>query len=250
MDHFAAILSRRDHALFLDCRADAAGDYTTRHVPFPASHRLLVVDSGVHHDNVRGEYNLRVAACRAGVALLRPLVPGATHLRDFQSIAWEDLAPHLPDLTTPADLAAHGIDLGEIPGLTPDTPLRVAACCRHVWTENARVLAALDELSAGRMDQVGTLLTTAHVSAAQDYAISTPELDHLVHTANSLPGVAGARLTGAGWGGCMVVLVEAWATEAVQNQLGDSFAARFHRLPPRFLCQAGPGAGWVGELTV
>ncbi len=231
MDHFAAILSRRDHALFLDCRPTPTGEYHTRHVPFPASHRLLVMDSGVHHDNVRGEYNLRVAACRAALGLLKPLTPGATHLRDIQAIPWRELSPHLPEVATPAQLAGRSIDLGEIPGLAGDTPLRIQACCRHVWSENQRVLTALDELGAGNMRRVGELLTEAHISARDDYAISTPELDHLVDTAIHLDGVAGARLTGAGWGGCVVVLVETEATDDVQAYLAHSFQSRFHRLP-------------------
>ena len=70
MDHFASILSRQGHALFLDCRPASDGAYVTRHVPMPAGYRLMVVDSGVHHENARGEFNLRVAACRAGVAVL------------------------------------------------------------------------------------------------------------------------------------------------------------------------------------
>ena len=77
MDHFASILSRRDHALFLDCRPTPAGSYATKHVPMPAGYRLMVVDSGVHHDNARGEFNLRVAACRAGVARCAPPIPAS-----------------------------------------------------------------------------------------------------------------------------------------------------------------------------
>lgn len=250
MDHFAALLSRRDHALFLDCRADAQGGYHTRHIPFPATHRLVVVDSGIHHDNVRGEYNRRVAACRAGVGLLRRLVPSMTHLRDVQTLPWADLAAELPDVTTPADLAASGIDLGEIPGLHDTEPLRVAACCRHVWHENQRVLQTLDALAANDIAAVGNLLHEAHLSAANDYAISTPELDFLVETAESVPGVAGARLTGAGWGGCVVVLVEQDAVDGLQSRVASAYSAYTGHTPAIFMCQAGPGAGLVAALHV
>ncbi|RIK47441.1 MAG: galactokinase [Chloroflexi bacterium] len=250
MDHFAALLSRRDHALFLDCRADAQGSYHTRHIPFPATHRLVVVDSGLHHDNVRGEYNRRVAACRAGVGLLRRSLPDITHLRDVQNIPWADLAGQLPEVATPADLARQGIDLGEIPGLDAQEPLRVAACCRHVWTENARVLQTLDALAANDIAQAGRLLHEAHASARDDYAISTPELDFLVSTAETVDGVAGARLTGAGWGGCVVVLVAQEAVGTLQTQLAAAYAAHTGRTPAIFLCQAGPGAGPVASLSV
>ena len=250
MDHFAALLTRRDHALFLDCRAHASGSYTTRHIPFPASHRLLVVDSGVHHDNIRGEFNLRVAACRAGVAILRSRYPDITHLRDVQSVPWEELAPHLPETITARQLGAAHTDLGDIPGLDGDEPLHILACCRHVWHENRRVLETLDALAANDIAAVGTLLTAAHTSARDDYSISTPELDHLVDTANAIPGVVGARLTGAGWGGCVLIMVEADAIESLPGQLGESYAAAFGREPAMFLCQAAPGAGYLGTLTL
>jgi galactokinase len=248
MDHFAALLTRRDHALFLDCRAEEDGSYLTRHIPFPPSHRLLVVDSGIHHDNIRGEFNLRVAACRAGVALLRASYPQITHLRDVQKVAWETLASLLPETRTPQQLAARGIDLGDIPGLDPHAPLNILACCRHVWHENARVLQTLDALAANDIETVGALLTAAHMSARDNYAISTPELDFLVNTANSLPGVAGARLTGAGWGGCVLILVDAADIGDLQRELAASYAAAFGNTPAMFLCQASPGASYVGTL--
>ena len=250
MDHFAALLTQRDHALFLDCRAQPDGSYRTRHIPFPASHRLLVVDSGVHHDNVRGEYNLRVAACRAGVALLSTSYPNITHLRDVQDVPWSTIAAHLPEVSTPEELAEQGIDLGDIPGLDPHTPLKVLACCRHVWQENARVLQTLDALAANEIDRVGALLNAAHASARDDYEISTPELDFLVNTANTLPGVVGARLTGAGWGGCVLVMVEANAIEQLQIELGKAYATTFGITPAMFLCQAAPGAGYLGTVEL
>ena len=250
MDHFAAILTQREHALFLDCRPQSDGSYHTRHIPFPTSHRLLVVDSGVHHDNVRGEYNLRVAACRAGVALLRSEFPHLTHLRDVQDVPWEHLATHLPATSTAHDLKIQGIDLGDIPGLDEHATLQILACCRHVWHENARVLQTLDALAANDIPRVGALLNAAHASARYDYAISTPELDFLVETANALPGVEGARLTGAGWGGCILVMVEASAVDQLQAALSKAYAATFGIAPAMFLCQAAPGAGYLGSVEL
>jgi galactokinase len=249
MDHFAALLSRRDHALFLDCRPQPGGAYITRHIPFPASHRLIVVDSGVHHNNVRGEYNRRVAACRAGLALLRQLAPASTHLRDVQETPWSELEPHLPAATSPAELAGRGIDLGELPGVGPEDPMRVLACCRHVWHENARVLATLAALDRGDIAAVGRLLLEAHASARDDYAISTPELDFLIDTATALDGVVGARLTGAGWGGCVVILVAKEAVDAAGQRVAAAYAERFGYRPGLFICQAGPGAGHIATVA-
>ena len=122
----------RDHALFLDCRPDAAGGYRTELVPLPTGYSILIADSGVRHSNVRGEYNQRVAACRAGVKLLQRRFSDITHLRDVQDVPWQDLAPLLPEHTTAGELTARGIDLGDLPGLTANTPLKVRARCREL----------------------------------------------------------------------------------------------------------------------
>ncbi len=151
MDHFIALLARRDHALFLDCRPDTAGRYTMEHVPLPQGYRLLIADSGVRHGNVRGPYNRRVAACRAGVGLLRAHFPDIIHLRDMQDVPWAELAALLPQEVTVGELAERGIELGDVPGLDPNTPLKVRARCRHVWTENRRVQAAVVALRAGEV---------------------------------------------------------------------------------------------------
>jgi len=197
---------------------------------------------------------VRVAACRAGVALLRragePSRPGITHLRDVQDVAWAELAPLLPEVTSAADLIAEGVELGEIPGLDAHTPLRVAACCRHVWHENQRVLHTLEMLHDGDIAAVGAAFQAAHASARDDYAVSTPELDFLVETAAGVDGCVGARLTGAGWGGCIVALVAADAVDALADRLRTAYHAAYDRSPAVFLCQAGPGAGKVGDLTI
>jgi galactokinase len=105
-------------------------------------------------------------------------------------------------------------------------------------------------LSADDIIGVGALLTEAHTSARDDYAISTPELDFLVNSANNLPGVVGARLTGAGWGGCVLVMVDANAVDQTQAQLGSAYAAKFGIVPAMFLCQAAAGAGYLGMVNL
>lgn len=254
MDHFAAILTQQNHALFLDCRPTPDGTFHTEHIPFPPGYRLLVVDSGVHHDNVRGAYNRRVAACRAGVSLLRRAnvvdSRSLTHLRDVQETAWTDLEPHLPVSVTLAELQRQGIYLGELPGVEADSALAVRACCRHVWHENARVQATLAAFRRDDIDTVGQLLNASHTSMRDDYAISTPELDFLVATANEVDGVVGARLTGAGWGGCVVILAAAAAVDDLQQHIATGYERVYQRRPNQFLCQAGPGANDVATLTV
>ncbi len=247
MDQFNALLARPHHALFLDTRPRPDGTYTTAYAPLPEAYRLLVADSGVHHDNVRGEYNLRVMECRAGVAILRQHFPDVTHLRDVQHIPWSALEPLLPEVVTLQTLQEQGLVVETVPGVAPDVPLRVRARVRHVWTENVRVQAALAAMERGDMAHLGTLMYEAHRSARDDYEISCAELETLVSAARELPGVLGARLTGAGWGGCVVILVEASAASAVVERLQERFYAVHHRVPEVFACRA-LGAG--GEVNL
>jgi len=245
MDQFVSLFSERDHALCLDCRPDTAGNYHYQTIPLPADYRLLVVDSGVHHGNVRGEFNQRVAACRAGVAILQQHYPQMTHLRDAHDIDWPTLEPMLPETITATALQEQGFHLGEIPGLDLQAPLRVRACCRHVWTENHRVTAALTAMQQGNITELGRLLNEAHTSARDDYAISCPELEVLTQSARDVDDVAGARLTGAGWGGCMVALVHERALDEFERHVQQQYLAKVGRTPAIFPCQAGPGAGHV-----
>jgi galactokinase len=252
MDQFIGLLGRRDHALFLDCRPRADGSYVTEQLPLPTDYRLLVVNSGVHHQNVKGAFNHRVAACRAGVKLLQAHYPGITHLRDVQDVPWAELSPYLPEEVTPGELAWQGIELGDLPGLAPDAPLLVRARCRHVWTENGRVLAAVAALRGGDVPTLGRLLDLAHASARDDYDVSCPELESLVRAARQVDGVAGARLTGAGWGGCIVALVHADAVAApcrgsstFEEHVGQQYLAETGHHAAIFACRAGPGAGRV-----
>ena len=248
MDQFASLYSRRDQALFLDCRPQPDGTYKLNHVTLPGDYGVMIVDSGVHHRNVRGEFNQRVAACRAGVGLLRQTIPGITHLRDVEAVAWESIAEQLPIEISVDQLKNRGVVLEDIPGLESDTGLRVRACCRHVWSENRRVHQALDAMRANAISTLGTLLNEAHVSARDDYRISCPEIELLVTAAGEVEGVAGARLTGAGWGGCMVALVHQESVAAFEKHVSGSYQAAVGRTPDIFACQAGPGAGLVVEV--
>ena len=246
MDQFIALLARPGHALFLDCRPRGQNRYTFAHVPLPPDYRILVADTGVRHTNVGGEYNLRVAACRAGVACLRPRYPGITHLRDVQGVAWAELAPLLPEALTVAEARARDADLDDVPLPMDGAELRVRACCRHVHSENERVRATVAALEAGDVATVGHLLDEAHASARDDYDISCPELEALVEAARAIEGTAGARLTGAGWGGCIVALVHEDAVSDFEAQVSRRYRKITGREPTIFACRAGGGAGYVG----
>ena len=245
LDQFSMLLTRQNQALFLDCRPDSAGSYIMDHVPLPTGYRLMVANSGVHHQNVGGGYNQRVAACRAGVELLRPRFPDMTHLRDVQPVPWAELAGDLPEVTTIEELQRQGVDLGDLPGITAETRLKVRARCRHVWTENERVKAAATALQSSDVSALGRLLNDAHASARDDYEISCAEIESLVKAAREVEGVIGARLTGAGWGGCIVALVSDEAVSTFKTHVGQRYRTETNLAATIFTCRAGPGAGLV-----
>ena len=126
------------------------------------------------------------------------------------------------------------------------TPEQVAdePRARHVVSENARVLAAADALIAGRMDELGPLLRESHVSLRDDYEVSTPELDTLV-VALEGAGALGARLTGAGFGGCVVALTPAGAATDVAARAGVRYRAETGLEPRSWICEAADGAGRI-----
>ena len=255
MDQFISLLGRRDHALFLDCRprpgAGGAAQFAVEQVPLPAGYRLVVADSGVRRQNTRSDFNLRVAECRLGVALLRECYPGITHLRDVEGIPWEDLAPLLPERLPADELGPRGLDPGKLlEGRTlPVVPeFRVRARCRHVLTENARVLSSIAALRKGDTAAFARLMNEAHGSARDDYGISTPELEALVSLARQAPGVVAARLTGAGWGGCIVARGEEAKADGLEAAVARRYQEATDLRADVFVCRSGAGAGPVAEV--
>jgi galactokinase len=191
MDQMISMLGRVGHALFLDTRSLA-----TEQVPLPlaaAGLCLVVVDTKAGHRLVDGAYADRRTACQAAAATL-----GVPALRD----------------ATPEQVETAAAALGD-PGLRR---------ARHVVTENARVLEAVELLRSGDLDRLGPLLAASHASLRDDYEVSSPELDTAVQAAVDA-GAVGARMTGAGFGGSALALVPAGLVERVADQARDAFAA-------------------------
>jgi galactokinase len=213
MDPFASALGRRGCALRIDCR-----DQTVRTVALPAGLRLLVAHSGQARALAAGGYAERRAECERALAQARRagIAPRARALRDLGPDA-------LPALERALDAVA----------------FRRA---RHVISENARVDACCEALSAGDAARAGQLLRAGMRSLRDDFAVSTPELDALCEIADGLPGVRGSRLTGAGFGGCTLHLVSADASEAAAAALAAAFEHRFARRPPVWTCTPADGA--------
>ncbi len=245
MDQYISLQGQQGHALFLDCRPSADNTYKTKAIALPVGYKILVINSGVKHQNVGGGYNYRVAACRAAVGILKKSYPNITHLRDVQDEAWSDLEKLLPEKMSVETLAEQGIKLSDIPTITADVELEVKAKCRHVHTENERVLKAIDAMQANNMVALGEQLKEAHKSARDDYDISCPEIEILVTYLNAQEGILGARLTGAGWGGCVVALVKEDAVRTVSKQLKEHYYQETKLECDVFVCKAAAGAGLV-----
>jgi galactokinase len=216
MDQLASVLGRAGHALFIDCRS-----LETRAIPVhPERASVLVFDSGVRHEHSSGEYNVRRAQCEEAVARLSRLRPGLRSLRDV------------------------GVDelQGDGPTMLPE-PLRRRA--RHVVTEIARTEEAAGALSRGDLAAFGRLMYASHASLRDDYEVSVPQLDALVDAAGRAPGVLGARMTGGGFGGCAIALVERNRAADAGAAMAASFGARFGRPPAWFVTTASDGAGEI-----
>jgi galactokinase len=261
MDQFSALLSQRDHALFLDCRPSPDGAYALDRVPLPDSVQIVLLNSGVHHQNVRGEFNQRVAECKVGVKLLQREWPAITHLRDVtpetlelsEADFWEMLEEALPAQATAAELIQRGLDRSWLDELIADHRLDADARfdvlprCRHVIAENERVLAGVTALRAGQVERFGQLMDVAHLSMSEDYGASCPEVDTLVEIARGQPGVLGARITGAGWGGGVVALVRRGYAESWIDDVRAEYAKATGLECELHLCRPGDGAGQVHD---
>ncbi len=214
MDQYASLLCRTRHALLLDCR-----ELTYEHVPLELGHHvLLVVDSGVRHELAASEYAVRQRQCAEAVEYFQQRDALVRALRDV-------------------DEAQVRAAVGALPPLVADRAL-------HVTAENRRTLAAADALRRGDLLEFGNLMHDSHRSLRDLYQGSCPELDCLVEIAGGVAGVLGARMTGGGFGGSIVVLARQDACDAVQAALRRSYdqPGRTSRM---LVIQPGPGAGPV-----
>jgi len=204
LDQVSSLFGQRDHIVFLDCRAE-----TVEPVPFPSHLGLLIVHSGVKHALTGGEYNERRDQCFEAARLM-----GVPALRDVTSAALD--AADLPEIVR-----------------------RRAA---HVVGENERVFLALDALRHGQGEKIGALMTASHRSSMHNFENSTPELDELVETAIAQPGCHGARLTGGGFGGAIVALVDLECADIVSDVIVSSYTEQTGNHAVAYRCVASDGA--------
>jgi galactokinase len=212
MDPHAVGHARPGHLLWLDCK-----DGSWEHVPLdPERAAYLVFDTGVQRELAKGEFNLRVAQCAQAFQVLAPHQPGASCLRDI-----------LPETL---EREGHRLDL------------TVRSRALHAVQEVERTFAARRHLEAGDLAAAGRLMFEAHASLRDLYEVSVPELDHLVALLEGEVGCFGARLTGAGFGGCVVALVEPDRVAELGPRVAEGFQDRFGRRAPfeAFSGDAGP----------
>jgi galactokinase len=216
MDQFVASHGKRGHALMLDCRSL---EYSL--VPLPQDAVLAICNTMVKHSIAKGEYNQRRSECETGVRILAQRLPNVRSLRD--------------------------VTLADIESCRDDLPEVVLRRCRHVVTENGRVLQAAAALHRGDLSGFGKLMLASHRSLREDFEVSCPELDLMVELAESLDGVFGARMTGGGFGGCTIALIDAEAShiDAFQQTVGESYERSTGCKPEIYVCSAADGVGRV-----
>lgn len=214
MDQFVSCFARASHALLLDCRS-----LKFELVKLPPGIQLVVCNTMVKHELGTSEYNVRRAQCEEGVRMLRTVLPDVRALRDVTLTQLEEHHELLPPL--------------------------VYARCRHVVTENARVLSAVRALEHGDIRGLGTLMRGSHHSLRDEYEVSCPELDLITEIATDQPGVIGARMTGGGFGGCTINLVESDAVDAFKQNVAAEYSSKTGLKPEIFVSSASDGAGQV-----
>jgi len=213
MDQLISAAGVAGHALFIDTR-----DLSVEPAPMPEKARIAVLYSDAPRSLAGSAYNQRRAECEEAVRLLQEALPGVRALRDV----------------SPEQLEAHR-------DLLPPTIFRRA---RHVVTENARVLHSVSAMRNGNLSTLGELMLASHASLRDDYEVSSQELDLLVDLAVNA-GALGARLTGAGFGGCAIALCRAEDAEAIAQSVIRAYNGRTGRAGYAFVTVAADGASVI-----
>lgn len=210
MDQLASACNVKNHALLLDCRS-----LEFQELPLPATVRLVICNSMVKRELSGSAYNKRREECEEGVRILKQKLPGLAALRDLNMQQLENHRASLPE--------------------------NVYKRCRHVVTENERVKIAADALSHDRLEDLRRVMADSHRSLRDDFQASCLELNLLADLASREKGVHGARMTGAGFGGCTINLVDAGEVDRFQDHVSTEYTRRTGLNPDIFVCSAADG---------
>jgi len=212
MDQYVSVLAQADCAFLLDCRSRR-----WEHIPLKlGEHIVLVVNSGVRHNLAAGEYAIRQQQCRDAVAYLKRVNPDIRALRDVDAATIREYADGMDSKT--------------------------AARALHVASENERTLAAAAALRAGDLAELGRQMADSHRSLRDDYEVSCEELDLLVEIVGGVRGVLGARMTGGGFGGCIVAIAHRDAVPRIEAALREKYDGAGRGPMRMLLTRPGPGA--------
>ena len=216
MDQFVSCFGKEGHAVLIDCRS-----LDFQLVPIPQAVDFVICNTMVKHELSGGEYNERRAQCEEGVRILSKFYPGIKALRD---VSLDQLTKHESDL-----------------------PAIVYRRCLHVVEENARTLEAVKCFGSGDLTRVGQLMRASHESLRDLYEVSCIELDSMVESAQGLVGFIGGRMTGGGFGGCTINLVEHTSSQTFAKEVASRYQGRTGITPDVFVCSAANGAGVESE---
>jgi galactokinase len=211
MDQFIACFGKKDHAVMLDCRS-----LESTPLPLPEEVNLVACNTMVKHQLASSEYNARREECEQGVRILSKDLPNIKSLRDVSLKDLEGYGSGLPDV--------------------------VYRRCRHVITENDRVLRTATALRNGELSTFGKLMAQSQQSLRDDYEVSCQELDLMIEFANEVPGCIGARMTGGGFGGATINLVTSAAVEEFTAKVSERYAEATNIQPEIYICSAADGA--------
>lgn len=224
MDQFISAVAREDQAVFLDCR-----DLSYEYIPLDvqsAGLAIVVADTGKRRALTEGIYAFRVEECAEAVRLLKQFIPGIKNLRDVSFDEFQLHQLHLPEV--------------------------IRRRARHVVSENARVLGAVQALKAGVYEGLGALMNASHDSLDADYDCPGPHMNAMVRVSRQMPGVLGSRMTGAGFGGCTVSLVRKGHLDqflaevpALYREEIIDFKKDNDLIPTLYVATAASGAGIV-----
>jgi galactokinase len=212
MDQFISVHGSKNHALRLDCRT-----LEYRLLPIPPDTKLVICNTMVSHSHSDGEYNDRRAECEAAARYFAQRLPGVKSLRDVTMDDFEKLGGGLSSV--------------------------VRKRCRHVLTENMRVLQAAEALQAGDLNLFGRLMASSHASLRDDFNVSSAELDLMVELAVHRSGVYGSRMTGGGFGGCTINLVQENNVDEFKDAVSTGYKQQTGRQPEIYVSSAAGGAG-------
>jgi len=211
MDQLISATGRAGHAVLIDCRSLELSP-----VPFPPGVAVAILDTATRRGLVDSEYNQRRASCEAAAAAF-----GVRALRDVETPRFQGESDRLDAVT--------------------------ARRARHVISENERTLAAADAMRRGDVATLGRLMNESHESLRDDYEVSSAALNAMVESARAHPACFGARMTGAGFGGCAVALLDAAAGEEFAERVAADYQQRTGHTPAVYVCQATNGAEAFGN---